>query len=107
MNYSRKNLAILGSTGSIGTQTLDIVRAFPNDLHVVGLSANKNLALLETQIKEFKPQMISCSGNYSEKAPLLANGCKECHIDEIVSNPAVDSIMNATTGDVSLSPTLP
>ena len=105
MNDSRKNLAILGSTGSIGTQTLDIVRAFPNDLRVVGLSAHKNLDLLETQIKEFKPQMISCSGNYSEKAPLLANGCKECHVDEIVSNPAVDLIMNATTGDVSLYPT--
>lgn len=51
-----KNIAILGSTGSIGTQTLDIVRANP-DLKVVGLSAGRNVDLLERQVREFLPSI--------------------------------------------------
>lgn len=51
-----KNIAILGSTGSIGTQTLDIVRNNP-DLKVVGLSAGSNIDLLEKQIREFNPKL--------------------------------------------------
>ena len=51
-----KSLSILGSTGSIGTQTLEIVRSFPDEFKVVGLSANKNSNLLLKQIKEFRPK---------------------------------------------------
>lgn len=51
-----KNIAILGSTGSIGTQTLDIVRA-NNDLRVVGLCAGRNVDLLEKQVREFHPSL--------------------------------------------------
>ncbi len=53
----QKKIAILGSTGSIGTQTLDIVRQDPH-MEVVGLSAHSNIDLLEAQIKEFKPQIV-------------------------------------------------
>ena len=53
-----KNIAILGSTGSIGTQTLDIVQKNP-DLNVVGLGAGKNIDLLEKQIREFKPVLAA------------------------------------------------
>ncbi len=52
-----KNLSILGSTGSIGTQTLDIVRN-NNDLNVTALSANVNIELLENQIREFNPDIV-------------------------------------------------
>lgn len=51
-----KNIAILGSTGSIGTQTLDIVRT-NNDLRVVGLCAGRNVDLLEKQVREFHPSL--------------------------------------------------
>ena len=51
-----KKIAILGSTGSIGTQTLDIVRE-NDDLKVVGLSAGNNVELMEKQIREFKPHL--------------------------------------------------
>ena len=51
-----KNIAILGSTGSIGTQTLEIVRE-QEDLAVVALVAGKNISLLENQIREFNPKM--------------------------------------------------
>ena len=54
----RKRLVILGSTGSVGKQTLEIVRAFPNDFEVIGLAADKNTNLLRAQIDEFKPRMV-------------------------------------------------
>ncbi len=53
-----KKLAVLGSTGSIGRQTLDIVRAMPGRFRVVGLAAGSNLALLYEQAQEFKPEFI-------------------------------------------------
>ncbi|CAJ1366512.1 unnamed protein product [Effrenium voratum] len=55
-----KRISILGSTGSIGTQTLDICRQFPGLFQVVALAAGKNIPLLLEQVKEFKPQMIAC-----------------------------------------------
>ncbi len=58
MKSGIKKIAVLGSTGSIGTQTLDIVRKEP-DLQVVGLSGNHNLDLLEKQIREFSP-VLAC-----------------------------------------------
>ncbi len=54
-----KNIAILGSTGSIGTQALDIVRMYPERFNVVGISAKRNAELLLDQIIEFKPVMAS------------------------------------------------
>jgi len=59
MNNKIKTLSILGSTGSIGTQTLDIVRKFPSDFKVVGLSCNSNIELLKKQIEEFKPSIVA------------------------------------------------
>ena len=53
-----KKIAILGSTGSIGTQTLEVARA-NGDIQVVGLSAGSNIELLEQQIREFKPQLVA------------------------------------------------
>ncbi len=53
-----KNLAILGSTGSIGRNTLEIVRQFPERFNVVALGAGKNVELLSKQIAEFKPQAV-------------------------------------------------
>ena len=53
-----KKIAILGSTGSIGTQTLDVVRA-NGDIEVLGISAGKNVKLLEEQAREFHPQLIA------------------------------------------------
>ena len=52
-----KNIAVLGSTGSIGTQTLDVVRANPERLCVKALAAGHNITQLESQIREFHPQM--------------------------------------------------
>lgn len=53
-----KNLYILGSCGSIGTQTLDIVRRNPNDFKVIGMSVGSNLKLAQDLINEFKPEIV-------------------------------------------------
>ncbi|MBQ7679560.1 MAG: 1-deoxy-D-xylulose-5-phosphate reductoisomerase [Butyrivibrio sp.] len=61
----RRSITILGSTGSIGTQTLDIARAYPERLRVVALAARRNVALLEQQTREFEPQLVAV---YDEEA---------------------------------------
>ena len=54
-------VALLGSTGSIGTQTLDIARRFPDRIKIVALSAHKSTELLKSQIEEFNPKFFNCS----------------------------------------------
>jgi len=54
-----KRIAIIGSTGSIGRQTLEVIRAFPRLFKVAALSCNENIDLLERQINEFKPVMVA------------------------------------------------
>ena len=105
MRNKKKGLAVLGSTGSIGTQTLDVVRRFPDRFQVQGLAARRSLDLLHEQIKEFRPKLVSCHGTDEEKAPLLATGCVECHMEEMVCDPDVDVVVTATVGDVALAPT--
>ncbi len=57
----KKNIVILGSTGSIGVNALDVVRRYSGDFQVVGLAANKNVRLILDQIKEFKPKAVAMS----------------------------------------------
>jgi 1-deoxy-D-xylulose-5-phosphate reductoisomerase len=56
-----KAISILGSTGSIGTQTLDIVRSHPDRFQVVGMAAGRNIQLLAAQVAEFKPEIVATS----------------------------------------------
>ena len=55
---SPKRIVILGSTGSIGTQTLDICREYPDYFEVVSISAGANVELLAKQIAEFEPKVL-------------------------------------------------
>ncbi len=59
MEVNMKKIAILGSTGSIGTQTLDVVREHPDELEVVALAAGRNKDRLNAQIEEFRPKIVS------------------------------------------------
>ena len=54
-----KNISILGSTGSIGRQTLEVVSRYPDKFRVVGLSAGENIGLLREQIREYGPEAVS------------------------------------------------
>ena len=64
-----KAISILGSTGSIGTQTLDIVTHHPDQFRVVGLAAGRNISLLAEQIRQFQPEIVATS--YPEKLSAL------------------------------------
>ncbi len=107
-----KNIAIIGSTGSIGTQTLDIVRA-NSDLKIVALAAGSNVELLERQAREFKPEII---GIWSEdKADVLRNALSCFHIRvvsgmegliEIAGMSSADILVTAIVGMIGIRPTV-
>jgi len=104
MAGSVKNLAILGSTGSIGRQTLQVVRNLAGRFRVVGLAAGQNLELLSAQIAEFKPEFIYCQKN--ENSKLIAQNCKLLSMEEIAAHPDVDIVVIATSGKAGLAATL-
>ena len=65
-NKRMTNVAILGSTGSIGRQSLDVIRRFPNEFNVVGLAGGKNIDLFREQVDEFKPEYCYTSTDILE-----------------------------------------
>ena len=101
-----RNLVIMGSTGSVGTQALDVVRAFPDELRVVALVAGTNFEVLQQQIVEFNPKWINSNCTPQEKLKLDSYGCIEKPTEEIVTLPEVDLVVTATSGDIALVPTL-
>ncbi|MBI4283726.1 MAG: 1-deoxy-D-xylulose-5-phosphate reductoisomerase [Chloroflexi bacterium] len=103
MGDTLKRLAILGSTGSIGQQTLDVVRALPHKFRIVGLAAGQNTDLLARQINEFKPDFVY----YQNKKACLADADYQfLPLEEIARHPRVDTVVIATSGKSGLSPTL-
>jgi 1-deoxy-D-xylulose-5-phosphate reductoisomerase len=96
-----KRIAILGSTGSIGQQALDVIRALPDELKVVGLTGNRNLKVLERQIREFQPKMFC-----SSVKPDVSHGGQFLSAEDIASHPEVDFVIVATVGKAGLSATL-
>ncbi|MHB8104728.1 MAG: Gfo/Idh/MocA family oxidoreductase, partial [Dehalococcoidales bacterium] len=105
-----KRLAVLGSTGSIGRQTLDIVRAMPERFSVVGLAAGNNLALLYEQSQEFKPDFIyytdSSSSNKGLQDKLASLDYKYLAIEEMATHKDVDIVVIATSGAAGLDAVL-
>lgn len=107
-----KNLVILGSTGSIGTQTLDVVREHPDLFHVSVLVANRSDELLEKQIEEFQPQLAVLSDEeaysrlrqrYSGKTELA--GGRQAVI-EAAAYPEAQVVVTSLMGFAGLEPTL-
>ena len=105
MGSDKKRLAVLGSTGSIGTQTLDIVRSFPERLRIIGLAAGTNIDLLAQQIEEFKPELISI-GSKKDQSKLKRFNCEVTTAEEIAAHPDVDLVVIAISGMAGLKPTL-
>ena len=98
---NRKRLVILGSTGSVGSQTLEIVRAFPDRFDVVGLCTGQNIGLLKEQVDEFRPRYINSTSGLDGH-----NGATRLSAEEIVSLPEVDIVMAATVGCAGMGPTV-
>ena len=107
-----KNIAVLGSTGSIGRQTLDVVRSHPELFHISVLAANRSDELLEQQIKEFQPELAVLAdeaayqrlkARYSGKTKLA--GGRQAFIDA-AAVPEVQTVVTAMMGFAGLEPTL-
>ncbi len=107
-----KNIGILGSTGSIGTQALSVVRENP-DIKVKALAAGKNIALLESQVREFKPDIVAVWEENSAKELALALRDTRCQVHwgmdgllAVATWPKVDILVTAIVGMIGLLPTM-
>ncbi len=107
-----KNISVLGSTGSIGTQTLDIVSK-NDDLKVVALAAYGSIELLEKQIREFKPELVCVYDE--ERAKKLRQNISDLAIKvvsgmdglmEVASIDSADIVVTAIVGMIGLQPTM-
>lgn len=105
MSEAIKNVVILGSTGSIGRQTLEVIRALPQRFRVIGLAAGKDVDLLAGQIAEFKPGFIYYENSKTCVRPGLA-ACEFQSLEDMACHPEADIIVVATSGKAGLSPTL-
>ena len=108
-----KHLSILGSTGSIGVNTLDVVSRFPDKFNIIGLAAGTNLNLLKDQIKAHKPRIVSVLTDSLAKKlkKSLASGCKpeivygSEGIALVAGIKKVDMVVSALVGSAGLLPT--
>lgn len=107
-----KKISILGSTGSIGTQTLEIVRENKEKLKVYALSGNSNINLLEKQINEFKPAI--CAVMHKENAEKLRSRISgdtkivygmDGLVQSVCAN-GIDIVVTAISGMIGLKPTI-
>jgi 1-deoxy-D-xylulose-5-phosphate reductoisomerase len=100
-----KRIVVLGSTGSIGRQTLDIIRAFPDRFQVLGLAAGSNLDLLAKQVAEFKPKFVYFVRGVGDEL-ISPNGWRYTTMEEMSVHPQTDIVMVATVGRMGLMSTL-
>ena len=118
MDGRMKRLAVLGSTGSVGRQTLDIVRCFPGEFEIVALCAGRNTELLKKQVEEFCPAYYHCdplSGNGAAGAVLDLRGggpagpsrdAQPLSPEDVVRLPEVDIVVAAMSGAAGMGPAL-
>ncbi|MDD4953576.1 MAG: 1-deoxy-D-xylulose-5-phosphate reductoisomerase [Candidatus Omnitrophica bacterium] len=108
-----QHIAILGSTGSIGQHTLEVVRRFPEKFRVLGLSANSNIALLSRQVKEFRPCFVAIADSRAAEDFVSKFGAKGIRLfagqhaaGEMVKDSRLDKVVVATSGSAALAPLL-
>ncbi len=108
-----KKTAILGSTGSIGTQALEVARAYPEDIRITALAAGRNVDLMEKQIREFSPSLAAM---WEEAAAEdLKRRCADLPVRivsgmegllEIAEQPESEMLLTAVVGMIGIRPTL-
>ncbi len=110
-----KRISILGSTGSIGTSTLKVIESFPERFKVVGLTANKNSALLVKQIERFRPQAVALADKHA--SDVLRSELKTMKLRvkvysglegliNVATLSDADMVVSAIVGSAGLIPTL-
>ena len=107
-----RSIAIIGSTGSIGTQTLDVVRANA-DICVAALAAGDNIELLEKQVREFRPELVSVKSEDKAKALAAALSDFNCKIvygmDGLIETATCEKaelVVTAIVGMIGIRPTI-
>jgi 1-deoxy-D-xylulose-5-phosphate reductoisomerase len=109
-----KRIAILGSTGSIGVQALDVVRLHPNLFDVSALAAGANVDLLEQQVREFRPSVVSCANESSAKelkqrlrdyARPVWVGQSDSGLERAANLDETDVVLSCLPGSAGLRPT--
>ena len=108
-----KKISILGSTGSIGTQTLEVIRRHPDDFSVTSLVCGRNISLLEDQIREFHPDVVCV---FDEKAAgELAQSVRDLPVKvesgmdgllHAAADPKADIVVTAVVGMIGIRPTM-
>lgn len=106
-----KKVAILGSTGSIGTQALEVISQIKDSFSVISLGAGKNIELLKRQIKEFCPQKVSVldksdADKLSVEFPNVEFFFGENGLEQLVTDKDVDIVLVAVSGKIGLKPTI-
>lgn len=108
-----KRIVILGSTGSIGASTLDVVSKFPDRFQIVGLAAGSNDQILEDQIRAFQPKVVALSS--PDAAKRLRTRIQNTHVEvlegepglcDVAQLPECDLVISAIVGGAGLKPTL-
>jgi 1-deoxy-D-xylulose-5-phosphate reductoisomerase len=108
MSERPTGVAVLGSTGSIGRQTLDVIRSLPGRFRVVALAGGSNHTLLEDQAREFRPAMLSCvaSERHMELKAAAGPRARWATMEEMAAHPEAELVVVATAGAAGLAPTL-
>lgn len=113
MNSNHKRIAILGSTGSIGRQTLEVVSAHPTELEVVALSADSNIDLLEEQIRAYRPLLAAVmeSGPAAELRRRMTDWSVEIvsgleGLIKVATLAEANAVVSALSGVIGLEPTM-
>ena len=102
----KKKITIIGSTGSIGTQALEVIEKISDEFEIIGLAAGSNVDLLNKQIEKFHPKTV-CIG---KKAEIADKSVKVLYgdegLEELCSNKENDIILVAVSGKIGLRPTI-
>src|SRR5579875_955203 len=106
-----RRIALLGSTGSIGRQTLDVVRRFPEQFQVVALAARSNVQLLAQQVQEFRPALVACFADTPEAEQAARLSLPQAILGPqgllaVATQPDADIVVAATSGLMGLQPAL-
>jgi 1-deoxy-D-xylulose-5-phosphate reductoisomerase len=102
-----KRIAVLGSTGSIGRQTLDVIRQLPERFQVVALAAGRNASELAKQVAEFRPRYVAAEVRTAELDDVIvATGARWASMDQMAMADDTDMLLVGTSGAAGLMPTI-
>lgn len=108
MNSNKRKISIIGSTGSIGRQALEVIEKLQDKFEIIALTGGANVELLREQALKFKPKYVCVGNSKGEKLDIA--GVKTLYgqegLEEICSNKENDIILVSVSGEVGLRPTL-